>query len=244
MDPRYRRVILPGLASLMGVAILLGLGFWQIERKGSKERLVARVEARLNAPPVDLLPEAAWATLHPKTSEYLKVKATGRFLHDKEARLNSFIAGPTPGSTVVGSLILTPLQLADGSIVIVNRGFVPTELTDPARRSQGQVPGEVTVTGLLRAPEKQGLFVPDNDPARNIWFSRQPAEIARAYGLNRVAPFLIDADATPVPGGWPRGGNTIVAFRNDHLQYALTWFALAIALIAVFVAFARGRMRE
>jgi surfeit locus 1 family protein len=235
---------MPGLATLVGVAILLGLGFWQIERLGAKQRLMARVEARLNAAPVPLPPERDWAGLNPKTSEYMKVRVTGRFLHDKEALVNTFVSGPTPGSTVVGFLVLTPLQLADGSIVIVNRGFVPTELRDPKTRAQGEVQGEVGVTGLLRAAEKPGYFVPANDPARNTWFSRQPAEIARAYGLQRVAPFLIDADATPVPGGWPKGGNTIVAFRNDHLQYALTWFSLAVALIAVFVVFARGRLRE
>jgi surfeit locus 1 family protein len=244
MDRRFLRLLVPGLVTLIGVAILLGLGFWQLERKGSKERLIARVEARLKQPPVPLGPQADWPALAGKGFEYLRVSLSGRFLHDKEARLNGFISGARPGTTTMGFLLLTPLQRPDGSIVIVNRGFVPTELGDPGKRREGLVEGEVTITGLLRAAETPGMFVPPNDPGKNSWFSRQPAEIARAYGLERVAPFLVDADATPVPGGWPKGGNTIIAFKNDHLQYAITWFALALALVIVFGVWARGRLRE
>jgi surfeit locus 1 family protein len=146
------------------------------------------------------------------------------------------------GRPVQGVYLLTPLRLADGSLIIVNRGFVPTELRDPSARPQSQPAGEVTVTGLVRAPEVRAPFVPENDPAKNAWFVRDPAAIAQAKGLTRVAPFLIDADATPNPGGWPKGGQTRLSFSNTHLQYALTWFGLALALLVIVAAVAWQRI--
>jgi len=243
MDRRIRGLILPGLFTLAGFGVLVGLGAWQVERMGAKQRLIDRVEARLTLPAVPVPPESDWPGLQAKAVDYLKVSLSGRFLHDKEARLNGFLSGSRTGDTTAGSFILTPLVLADGSTVIVNRGFVPTALVDPASRKAGQVDGTVMVTGLLRPPEMPGYFVPANDPARNIWFSRKPDEIAAAFGLVRAAPFVVEADATANPGGWPKGGNTRVSFPNNHLQYALTWFALAIAILAVFFAFARQRLR-
>jgi surfeit locus 1 family protein len=105
----------------------------------------------------------------------------------------------------------------------------------------------VTVTGLVRPAEPAGTFTPKKDVARNIWFNRDAAEMAAAMGLpaDRVAPYTIDAVFDPaLPGGLPQGGETIVRFANNHLQYALTWFGLAAALIAVFAVWARGRMRS
>jgi surfeit locus 1 family protein len=243
VDRRITRLIAPALATLVAFALLVGLGAWQIERMGAKHRLIARVEARMAAPPGPVPPEATWPSLSPKTADYERVRVTGRFLHDKEAHLNGFISGRGPGATLMGFFVLTPLQLADGSIVVVNRGFVPTELGDPARRSQSQLPGEVTVTGVLRMAEKPGFFVPANDPAKNSWFSRDPVAIGKAYGLQRVAPFVIDADDAPMPDGWPKGGNTIVSFPDNHLQYAITWFALALALLGVFGFWARQQWK-
>ena len=123
--------------------------------------------------------------------------------------------------------------------MLVNRGFVPLDRMDAATRREGQVAGIVTVTGLLRLPEERSWFTPADDPARGIWQERDPAAIAKAYGLARAAPFFIDADASPNPGGLPQGGETKLVFPNRHLEYAITWFGLAFALLAVFVAFAR-----
>jgi surfeit locus 1 family protein len=120
---------------------------------------------------------------------------------------------------------------------------VPTDLRDPARRPESQPQGEVTITGLVRAPEVRNSFTPDDDPARNQWFARDPQAIAAAHGLERVAPFLIDADASPNPGGWPRGGQTPLTLPNNHLQYAVTWFGIALTLIGVFAAFAWKRIK-
>jgi surfeit locus 1 family protein len=127
---------------------------------------------------------------------------------------------------------------------MINRGFVPLDLRRAAHRKQGQVEGEVTITGLVRAPEKRGWFVPDNDPAQNRWFVRDPAAMANANGLERVAPFYVEADATPNPGGWPKGGQTRLTLPNNHLQYAITWFGIALTLVGVFGAWAARRLKS
>ncbi len=142
-----------------------------------------------------------------------------------------------------GYWVLTPLELMSGAIVIVNRGFVPLERKDPATRREGQIEGPVSVTGLLRMPEVPNWFTPANEPARGAWYRRDPAEIAKHFGLVRAAPFMIDADAAPVPGALPQGGETRLVFSNTHLGYALTWFGLALALLGVFTVFARQRLR-
>ena len=146
------------------------------------------------------------------------------------------------GSPVQGFYIFTPLRLASGATVIVNRGFVPSELRDVSRRSEPPA-GEVTVTGLVRAPEPRGWFMPENGPERDEWFTRDLAAKAGARGLERVAPFWIDADAVPSATGWPRPGQTRLTIPNNHLGYALTWFGIALTLVGVFAAWAWGRVR-
>jgi surfeit locus 1 family protein len=117
--------------------------------------------------------------------------------------------------------------------VLVTRGFVPEDKRDPSTRAAGQIAGEVTITGLMRAPEPRNAFTPADDPARGAWFTRDTGLIAAHLQLERAAPFSVDADATPNPGGWPRGGATVIAIKNDHLSYALTWYGLAATLVAV-----------
>lgn len=206
---------------LTGIALFGGLGIWQLERLAWKRDLIARVEARIHAAPVPLPPGSAWATLDLHDAEYRRVRATGIFLHDRETLVDA-VTEQGPGAWVV-----TPLATVDG-IVLVNRGFVPPELRDPATRAAGQLRGEVTVTGLLRRTEPHGRVLRANRPQDDRWFSRDVEAIAAARGLTGpIAPFFIDADAAPAAGPAPRGGMTVVRFRNAHLSYALTWFALA-----------------
>jgi len=106
-------------------------------------------------------------------------------------------------------------------------------LRDPATRPEGQAQGEITIIGLMRAAEPRNSFTPPDDPAKGVWFTRDPALAAAHFGLARTAPFSVDADASPVPGGWPRGGVTVIAIKNDHLSYALTWYGLAATLVVV-----------
>ena len=168
--------------------------------------------------------------------EFHRVTDEGVFLHDKEIFLGASSEGGGQGYQV-----LTPLLEPSGRIVFVNRGFIPGELKDPAKRAAGQVPGTVRVLGLLRLPPdgRPGWFVPDNRPDLNYWFWVDIPAMSAAVDLDRVAPFYIDADATPNPGGWPKGGVTRLTPPNNHLQYAITWFSLAVALIVIYVLFHR-----
>lgn len=210
-----------GLALVAGVvlsAVFAALGVWQVQRLGWKEGLIARVEARVHANPV---PWQDILSLSPVDQDYRRVSASGRFDHGAEVLVKAVTdLGP-------GYWVLTPLRGDDGGIVLVNRGFVPPDRAGPETRTAGQVEGMVTVTGLARLTEPGGGFLRANDPMGNRWYSRDVGAIATARGLGPVAPFFIDADATPQPGGYPVGGLTVIRFRNTHLAYAVTWFVLA-----------------
>jgi surfeit locus 1 family protein len=210
------------LAGLGLVAIFLALGTWQIQRRVWKLDLIDRVETRLRAAPVAPPPPADWAHLDPDTVAYRRVRLSGRFAHDRSALVQALT------ERGAGFWVLTPLVRADGISVLINRGFVPGDRKERADRTLGETADEVTVTGLLRLPEPGGGFLRHNDPASDRWYSRDVAAIAAARGLTQVAPYFVDADATPNPGGLPIGGLTVVAFRNDHLVYALTWYTLAL----------------
>ena len=207
-------------ALLLGLAVaFIALGTWQVQRLFWKLDLIARVEARIHADAVPA-PEGA---VDPAEDEYRRVTATGLFEHAKSVLVQAVT------ERGAGFWLLTPLHLADSSIVLVNRGFLPADRSTPDARVAGELAaGPVSVTGLLRLSEPGGAFLRSNDPANDRWFSRDVAAIAAAKGLTNVAPYFIDADATPNPGGLPVGGLTVVAFRNSHLVYALTWYALAI----------------
>jgi surfeit locus 1 family protein len=203
------------LACLAGALGFLALGVWQIERRAWKLDLIARVEARLAAPPVPAPGPAAWPGIGAGDA-YLRIAARGRFLPGRDALVQAVT------ERGAGHWLLSPLATDAGFVLIVNRGFVPAGARPP-------VPdGPATVTGLLRTTEPGGAFLRANDPRADRWYSRDAAAIARARGLERVAPYFVDADAAGnVPGG-PVGGLTVVAFRNNHLVYALTWLALAL----------------
>lgn len=210
---------------LLLAAGFAALGWWQVERRTWKLDLIARVEARVHARPRALPPRTAWPFIEDRTYAYRHVQAHGTFLHDRETLVQA-VTGLGPGWWV-----LTPLRTG-GAVVLVNRGFVPSAQRNPATRRMAARDGVVTVTGLLRISEPGGGFLRANDPATGRWHSRDVAAIARARGLANVAPFFVDADATPNAGGYPVGGLTTIAFRNSHLVYAITWFTLSGLAIA------------
>lgn len=222
------------LVAILGIAGLIALGIWQVERRTWKLDLIARVDERLAAAPVPAPGPAAWPGLTRDANEYERVTATGHFLHDREVAV---LAVTQFGS---GYWIITPLK-TPAFTLLVNRGFVPQDRRDPATRAAGQVAGDVTVTGLLRLTEPGGGFLRSNDPPADRWYSRDVAAIAEARGLGPVAPYFVDADASANPGDLPVGGLTVVHFRNSHLSYALTWFALAggLAGLTLFVVLRR-----
>ena len=232
---RFRPLLVPTLWFLPGLALLVVLGVWQIERLHEKEALIASVAAGMRAPPAAL---AEALRTGPQNAEWHHVKVNGRFLHDKEAYL--FAQGP---QGAVGVQIVTPLVQSDGTTVLVNRGFVPQALKDPDTRAAGQVTGDVALNGVLRLSQQPGMFTPAPDAKARLWFVKNVPEIAAALGVAVHDPIIIEADATPNPGGWPLGGQTVLDFPNNHLQYALTWFGLALALIGVYLLYHRSRGR-
>jgi surfeit locus 1 family protein len=214
--------------------LLAGLGIWQIERLHEKEALIANVERGLSAPPVPLGDALANGATN---AEWRHVRVTGHFLHDKE--LYIFSRGPLGA---VGVDIVTPMVLADGGTVLIDRGFVPEALHQSATRQAAQVTGEVSLTGVLRLSREPGLFTPAPNAETRLWFVKDVPSMAKVAGLT-VPPIVVEADATPNPGGWPLGGQTRVEFPNDHLQYAVTWFGLALALMGVYLFYHRSRGR-
>jgi surfeit locus 1 family protein len=233
-------LIWPTLLALLGLSVLVSLGTWQLQRKSWKEALIGKIAARVAADP---LPVARADALHQagEDVDYLRVTARGRFHHDKERYFYR------PGPDGLGWHVYTPLELGSGSFVWVNRGYVPDRLKAPEARPQGQVAGEVVVTGLVRVGTRRGVFTPDNDMANNLWYWPDIAALTTsAFGRSQppALPFILEAEARPEPsGGYPKGGVTPLSLPNRHLEYALTWYGLALTLIAVYFAFARSRLR-
>ncbi len=225
--------------------VLVALGTWQVQRLAWKEALIAAADARAGAAAVDPPPLADWPGFRPDDHIYRKVTLTGRFRHDQEIHVYTTLTRPKGDYGGPGYWVMTPLARDDGTIIIVNRGFVPLDFKAPATRAAGQVAGRVTVTGLMRAAEPRGRFTADDDREKNVWIRRDPERFAEFLGLpaESVAPFFVDAAAGSSPGGLPQGGETRLAFTNNHLQYALTWYGLAAVLVIVFGLFIRARLR-
>jgi len=217
------------LLSLLLLSLFVGfvaLGSWQLQRRAWKLELISHVEQRLQAPAVAAPGRERWATLG-IDDEYLKVHVDGVLLHDRAVFVQAVTArGP-------GYWLLTPLRTPAGFIVLINRGFVET-----AAGRQGAPPSAASVSGLLRLSEPRGGFLRRNDPAAQRWFSRDVGAIAAAQGLpaQDVAPYFIDADASPGATQGPVGGMTVLRFHNSHLVYALTWYTLALMVAGVGVA--------
>ena len=222
------------VALCFGLTVLFtGLGIWQVQRLFWKLDLIERVDARVHAAPTAIPASREWSSLKPDQIEYRRVRVDGRFLHDRTVLVDALTElGP-------GYWVVTPLQGPSGT-VLINRGFVPKE----KRGSVGQAGGNLEITGLLRLSEPGGRFLRANVPAQDRWYSRDVAAIAQKGGLGRVAPFFIDAGATPNEGGYPVGGLTVVKFRNTHLIYALTWFGLAALTAAGLVLLLKPEQRR
>jgi surfeit locus 1 family protein len=243
--PRRRRgLLVPALFTLVGVVLLIGLGVWQLERKAWKEALIDALARRMNAPPVPLPPPQRWAGLDAAHDEFTRVTFRAAFEHDQEALVFAGASAFRPDVSGTGYWVFARARRSDGARVAVNRGFVPEANKDPATRAAGLVTGTVEMVGVLRWPERAGAFTPAGDPGRNLWFARDQLAIATAKGWGNVAPFYLEQEAPVPPGGLPLPGRLVVNLPNNHLQYALTWFALAVALAAIFAAFARARGRE
>ncbi len=229
----HRRLLTLTLGSLTGVAVLIGLGTWQIERLHWKEALIAERSAAVSAPPAEL-PRTLEAA---RPLDFHRVRAKGVFLHDREVLVHAI----ERRSGAAGYLVLTPMRLDDGAVVLVERGWAPADKREAASRAQGNPTGEIAVDGLLRlAPaEKPGSFIPANDPGRGEWFWIDLPAVTRAAGVPEALPFYVEAGPAPDPGGLPVGGQANTELPNDHLQYAITWYALAAALAVIYLLLVR-----
>jgi surfeit locus 1 family protein len=216
-------------------AILCGLGVWQLERLQWKLALFARVNGHMAAAP---LPLDRIIAMDADGAQYRRVALSGHFDHAREA----FVFTTDAGAPVYH--VLTPFTTDDGKVLMVDRGEVLKEKLDPATRASGNIAGEIHVTGVWRVPDAPGAFTPPPDTAHRIWYARDLTAIAQADHLTLAAPVVIEADATPNPGGWPKGGQTVVSFRNQHLSYAVTWFGLALGLLGIWLAYhiSKGRI--
>ncbi|MDD9910683.1 MAG: SURF1 family protein [Ahrensia sp.] len=234
------RSIILLVAIVLGTAFLSGLGVWQLQRLAWKEALIERVETGLSKEPVSVAAiEQALAA--GEDVEYRPARATGSFLHAREAHYFATFKGQP------GYFVYTPLQLDDGRMLFVNRGFVTMNNKDRAVRPESLVEGRQEISGLARnAPSaKPNSFVPDNDLEKNIFYWKsltQMTDRSMDSMAANVVPFFLDADDAPVPGGIT-GGVTRITFPNSHLQYALTWFGLAGTLLVVGLSFFWSRRK-
>lgn len=231
--------VLAIFACLLLVAFIgfASLGVWQVQRMAWKRDLISRVDARVHAAPVPAPARAQWPAVSDASDGYRHVSVAGRFMPGMESRT---LAVTELGS---GYWSLAPLRMDSGDYVLINRGFVRAG-DEAAPMPQGRV----VVNGLLRISEPDGGFLRHNDPAQQRWYSRDVAAIARSHGLpaDRVAPFFIDADRESASTLWPRGGLTVVKFRDSHLSYALTWFGMALLTLvgAAFLFASERRVRH
>jgi surfeit locus 1 family protein len=229
---QFRPRLWPSLAALAALIVLVSLGTWQVERLRWKEGLIAERTARLVAP-AELLPaEADWPAW-----EFRRVEVRGTLRHDLEQ-----LFGASGHGGQVGHHVLTPLLRPDGSALLVDRGWVPADKAHPAARREGQVEGAVTITGIARyrGENTANWFTPANQPGQGMWFSYDLPALEQALGL-ALLPVVVEADDRPNPGGLPVGGLTHIELTNNHLQYAITWYGLALTLVAVYVSFSLRR---
>lgn len=233
--PSRLRFWIAVVASLVAIVILCGLGTWQVDRLFWKQAIIAQIADRIHAAPVELA-EVERRFAENGDVEYVPVRLRGSFVNEGERYFLSTF------EERAGWNVYTPLRLDDGRFVFVNRGFVPYDGKDPAKRSEGQLSGMVDITGLARnpPPEKPSSMMPDNDPGQNVFFWKNVAEMAVGQPASATGPFLpffVDAGPGRAPGGYPIGGVTIVDIPNNHLQYAFTWYGLAAVLAVMLVMF-------
>lgn len=209
--------------------VLIGLGIWQLQRLEWKQTLIAERTAQLTLPRVEVseVPAEGWQAF-----ELRRVRVRGTFLHDKSIEISSRSFGGRPGVHIV-----TPMRLADnGGFLLINRGWAPPE--NARRAADFHLPaGELQLTGILRAGSRSNDWVPDNEPANGIWFYADPPAMAASIGLPGGRPYLLEAVKDEARNSYPVGGQTVTTVRNNHLQYAITWFGLAVALIAIYVLY-------
>lgn len=259
--PKGKSLVALTIATAIALAMLIGLGNWQWQRKVWKEELIATMAARASADP---LPRERWSSLICRpvhevgladSCEFTTVRLAGRFDHSGERHIfTTAPRGSNPGGP--GYWVFTPFDVVGAARIYVNRGFVPEARKDPKSRPAGQLTGEVEIVGQIRTAEQRGMFTGTSSPAENVWFLRDPRELLGAAAANAAdglgqwkgpgpsgLDFYIDQISPTPPGSLPTPRSGVIELPNRHLEYALTWWGLALTLVGVYAGFVLGRRR-
>jgi surfeit locus 1 family protein len=235
-------LLVPGLAALAALILFTLLGTWQVERKAWKESLIDTLDRRLVADPVSIPPSEDWPSLTAEKDEFRRVSSFVTFEPDSEALVY------TVGSTLRGDVsgpgywVFAPAKFPGGATVVLDRGFVPEGQQDPA--AHRPFAGPVATVGVMRWPEERAWFTPNDDPSRSLWFVRDHRAMAAVKGWGEVAPFYVELETPSGHGDLPRSGRLTVNLRNDHLQYALTWYGLAVVVVIGFGFWLRSHREQ
>jgi surfeit locus 1 family protein len=232
---RFRPTLWPTLFSAPALIVLVGLCLWQVQRLHWKQELIADRESRVAAEPIALPAEGADLA----AVDYRRVRLEGTFRHDKELFL-----GARSLNGNVGYQVLTPFELAGGGAVLIDRGWVPVERKAPESRPEGQLAGPQAIDGIVRLAPGKVWMQPDNEPAHNMWFFVDLPAMKTASGVGIRTDLFVDAGPAQNPGKYPVGGQTRIELPNDHLQYAITWGLLAVALAVIYVLYHLKLERE
>lgn len=230
------------VAMAVGIAFLASLGTWQLKRLVWKEELISQIKSRASSQPLDLAAiEKQWQK--DPDVDYMPVTLSGTFEHQLEMYYYTTWKGRA------GWNVITPLRMSDGRYALLNRGFVPLEFRDPEKRKIGLIADVVQITGLSRNPifEKPNSLMPDNQLDTREFYWKSQSQLASLIGDKAniyVLPFTIDAGANTSNFKYPKGGTTRMVFANSHLQYAVTWYGLALALLGVGSVFLYGRRKQ
>ncbi len=233
--------------SLVMVAVLTGLGVWQLQRRVEKHALVAALTERLAAAPVPLPSPSDWKNLSPARDEFRRVSFTATFAPKPDAMVYSSGSAVREDVSGPGTWAFLPAHLADGGVVVINAGFVQNTMQDRAQQNRAVARlitgAPIMMTGYLRFPESAGILIPHEDLGKRLWFNRDQRAMAMTLGWGEVAPFYVDLEG-PVPeSGVPKPGPLEVHLKDDHLQYAITWFGLAAAVLIAFAVWLKGQRR-
>jgi cytochrome oxidase assembly protein ShyY1 len=234
-----------GIFTLLTLALLIGLGVWQLQRRAEKHALIAQLTERLAAAPEALPSPAQWRALTPVRDEFRRVRFSATYQQRPDAMVYSSGSAIRDDVSGPGTWVFMPARLPGGETVVINTGFVQNTMQDRAQQDRAVarlVTGApVTLTGYIRFPESAGALTPRENVAKRLWFARDNVAMSRALGWGEVAPFYIDLEQ-PVPeGGIPKPGPLEVHLKDDHLQYAITWFGLAGAVLIAFGVWWRGQ---
>jgi cytochrome oxidase assembly protein ShyY1 len=229
--------------TLAMVALFVGLGIWQLQRRAEKHALIAALDERLAASPVPLPSSSEWSKLSADRDEFSRVSFAATYEQRLDAMVYSSGSAIRADISGPGTWAFIPARLANGDMVAINAGFVPNTMQDrdvQDRAVARLITGTpVAMTGYIRFPEAGGILTPKFEHDKRLWFARDTSAMAQAFGWDKVAPFYIDLETPVPPSGIPKPGPLQVQLRDEHMQYAITWFTLALAVVIAFVVWLR-----